>query len=146
MPPHTNPGVMAPPATTKLRFSNNVNMLCESRLNTLAPFGKSVNARCNSLQYFVERPKKTTIMYQEHVKTTDALPRNPPAPWVPGCEDTRCFSNVPVCSMSGFCAQDSIESDGQVSRESEAQVSASRVLESKAKNHRVPFHQAGRRI
>ena len=33
-------------------------------------------------------------------------------------------------------------SDGQVSRGSEAQVSASMVLESKAKNHRVSINQA----
>ena len=35
----------------------------------------------------------------------------------------------------------SMESDGQVSKGSEAQVSASMVLESRAKNRRVPFHQ-----
>ena len=51
----------------------------------------------------------------------------PPAPWVPGCEGSRCFSNA----------------DGQVSRGSETQVSASMVLESRAENPCVPTHQEG---
>ena len=37
----------------------------------------------------------------------------------------------------------SIVSDAQVSRESEAQVSASMVLESRAKKRRVPLNQQG---
>ena len=47
--------------------------------------------------------------------------------------------------MSGFQVYVSMVSDVQVSSGSEAQVSASMVLESRPKN-RVPFHQDGRRI
>ena len=60
-----------------------------------------------------------------------------------GCKGDRYFSNVPVCFMSCFCVQVSLEFDGQVSRGSEAQISASRVLESRAKNRYVTMNQEG---
>ena len=65
---------------------------------------------------------------------------------MPGCEGSRCCSDVLVCLMSGFQVQVSMVSAGQVSRGSEAQVSASMVLESRAKNPCVPTSPEGRWI
>ena len=76
-------------------------------------------------------------------------PIDPTAPWVPGCEGNRYFSNVPQCLMPGFpmfqrvSVYVSMLSDDQVSKEYKAQVPAFMVLESRAKNQRVPFHQEG---
>ena len=56
-----------------------------------------------------------------------------------GFPAARVTAAFPVCVVSGFRMEVSMEPDGQVSSGSEAQVSASMVLEPKAKNHRVPI-------